>query len=129
VFYAIFIYLDLEGKTDVISHWDNPIPYNTPMKRMALFRFQQIKRFWHISDPFLELPSDQWYHKLSPATEHFRTASKELIITSSTVSFNEMMVAFRGRIKHKKKALNKPISEGYQLEALCDHEYLVDFAY
>jgi hypothetical protein len=51
------------------------------------------------------------------------------MILAQNLSFDKIMVGFRGRSCHTKKAPNKPIAEGYQLEALCDNGFLIDFAF
>jgi hypothetical protein len=96
---------------------------------MSLFRYNQIKRFWHISDPRIVLDTNNWFMKLFPMFTLFRAACKAYLIPSQNVSYDEMMVAFRGRVMHTKKAPYKPIDEGFQLWGLCDSGYLVDFAF
>ena len=80
---------------------------------MRLKRFKQIKRFWHINDPYTELAPDKQYKKISLASKHLQVVLQDLLTPYLTLSFDKMIVAFRGRTRHKKKALNKPILEGY----------------
>ena len=67
--------------------------------------------------------------KLSPMFEGFRMAAKKHLIPSQNLSYDEMMVAFRGRTMHTKKAPNKPIDEGFELLGLCDLGYIIDFSF
>ena len=68
VFIAIAIYIGLERNASVKDYWIRPIRHK-PMWRMTLYRYEQIKRFFYVSNP-LNNPTSivdkkrWWYTKL-----------------------------------------------------------------
>jgi hypothetical protein len=58
-----------------------------------------------------------------------RWASHQYLIPAQNLSYDEQMMAFRGKSIHKVKAQHKPIKEGYQMWALCDAGYVIDFLF
>jgi hypothetical protein len=70
VFIAIAIYIGLERNASIKDYWNKPIRHE-PMRRMTLFRYEQIKRFFHVSNPSNDPTSTAdkkrwWYTKLEP---------------------------------------------------------------
>jgi hypothetical protein len=52
IFIALLIYIGIVGTLNIGSFWDesgNTI--HKPMESITLFRFQQIKRYFHVSPP------------------------------------------------------------------------------
>nr|AHE80947.1 putative transposase [Tuber indicum] len=88
-----------------------------PMCRMRYIRFQQLKRYLHISEPS-ESPIP---------TQKFEKPQKECFLPSTNVAVDEMMIRFLGRSAHTIKMPNKPISLGYKVLALCDAGYTYDW--
>jgi hypothetical protein len=54
IFIVIVIYIGLERKTNVKDYWRTPIRHD-PMRRMSLKRYEQIKRFFYVSNPYIDL--------------------------------------------------------------------------
>jgi len=132
VFIALLIYIGIAGTAHIESYWtkdSNAI--HKPMAFMTYFRFQQIKRYFHISSPptSSRQPISQWHMKLEPLASLLRTKFQAFVVLSQNVSFDEMMIPFSGRSKHTLKMKNKPIKEGFKVWALCDHGYLWDFLF
>jgi hypothetical protein len=70
VFIIIVIYIGLERNASVKDYWIRPIRHE-PMRRMTLYRYEQIKRFFHVlnpsNDPTLIVDKKRWwYTKLKP---------------------------------------------------------------
>jgi hypothetical protein len=70
VFIVIIIYIGLERNASVKDYWIRPIRHK-PMRRMTLYRYKQIKRFFHVlnllNDPTLIVDKKHWwYTKLEP---------------------------------------------------------------
>jgi hypothetical protein len=131
IFIALLIYIGIVGTSNIVSYWDkSKTTIYKPMEFMPLFRFQQIKRYFHVSPPPpLCLPMARWYSKLEPLASLLCTKFKAYVILGQNVSFDEMMVPFAGRSKHTLKMKNKPIKEGFKIWALCDRGYLWDFLF
>ena len=98
---------------------------------MTFFRFEQIKRYFHVSPPPTptSLSTARWHTKLEPLSNILRTKFQEYVVLGQNVSFDEMMVPFSRRSRHTLKMKNKPVSEGFKIWALCNHGYLQDFLF
>jgi len=98
------------------------------MDWMGYVRFQQIKRYLHISEPQdTPISPKTWWKKLEPLNCNIRTRAKECFLPSANVLVDEMMIGFLGRSAHTIKMPNKPIRLGYKILALCDAGYTYDW--
>jgi hypothetical protein len=89
------------------------------------FRFQQIKRYFHVSAlPTSYLSTARWHTKLEPLASLLCTKFQVYVVLGQNVSFDEIMVPFARRSKHTLKMKNKSIKKGFKIWALCDHRYL-----
>ena len=105
------------------------------MKYMSLNRFQQVKRYFHIAalvamycsttrctiskkkTPIAALPKEReeeplWWMKVEPLASSVHSKCQQLMVPSTQVAIDEMMVLFCGRSHHTVKMPNKPISQG-----------------
>ena len=117
IFIALLIYIGIIGTSNIKSFWDKgSITSHKPMKFMTFYRFEQIKRYFHVSPPpSTRIPSSQWHLKLEPLASMLRTKFQTYVILGQNVSFDEMMVPFSSRSMHTLKMPNKPIKEGFKL--------------
>ena len=131
IFIALLIYIGIVSTSNISSYWDKDgLTIHKPMESMTLFRFQQIKRYFHVSaPPTSHLPTARWYTKLEPLASLLRTKFQAYVILGQNVSFDEIMVPFAGRSKHTLKMKNKLVKEGFKIWALYDHGYLWDFLF
>jgi hypothetical protein len=126
IFIALLIYIGIVSASNIGSYWDKDgLTIHRPMESMTFFRFQQIKRYFHVSPPI----TTQWHMKLEPLASLLRTKFQAYVVLGQNVSFDEMMVPFAGRSKHTLKMKNKPVKEGFKIWALCDRGYLWDFLF
>ena len=127
IFLAILIYMGLYPSNGIEELWnqDPTGPIHQIAKEMTLIRFQQIKRYLHISKS--QDNNSLYYSKVEPLLSHIRQTSKKLYIPSMNVSVDEMMVRFSGRSIHTIRIRGKPTPEGYKILALCDHGYTYTF--
>jgi hypothetical protein len=124
IFIALLIYIGIDRNPHIESYWSNSLTIHKPMEHITFYRFEQIKRYFHVSPPSQPSQSkSQWYMKLSPLFEVLRYQFQTYVILGQNVSFDEMMVPFTGRSQHILKMKNKPISEGFKIWALYDHGY------
>jgi hypothetical protein len=130
IFIALLIYIGIIGASNIESFWDKDgLTIHKPMEFITFYRFEQIKRYFHISPPLTAwIPLSQWHLKLEPLAGMLCTKFQTYVILGQNVSFDEMMVPFSGRSMHILKMPNKPI-EGFKLWALCDRGYLWDFLF
>ena len=101
--------------------------YWIPKNCMSHTRFQQIKRYFHVADPRIELTAKLWYYKLEPLASQLQERFRQFFIPSTKVAIDEMMIWFCGRSAHTVKMKNKPIKQGYKVFALCSRGYTYAF--
>jgi Transposase IS4 len=132
VWFALVIYMGVHKIYAIEDLWnsDEKKAIHSIKQFMTLMRFQQIKRFLHIS-PVNEPnePHVSWYSKVEPLASHIRETSKRLYIPCSQVSVDEMIARFSGRSAHTVRMKNKPTPEGYKILSLCDAGYTYTFMF
>jgi len=116
-------------------------PIHLPRRYITLLRWEQIKRYLHISDPreqdslhqlpksVQQLHKKEWWYKLEPLASTFHKASQQYYTPSSNVAIDELMVKCSGRSSHTVKMPKKPIKQGYKIFALADHDYIWTFSW
>jgi hypothetical protein len=126
IFIALLIFIGIKNNSNIESYWNDTLSSYKPMKYISFYRFEQIKRYLHVS-PVLDLPSripaSQWYLKLAPLFGILRTQFKAHVVIGQNVSFDEMMIPFTRCSRHTLKMKNKPVSEGFKIWALCCRGY------
>jgi len=104
-----------------------------PKHLISLFmgqkRWEQLKRFFHVSPPPPKGVKYQVFEKIEPLTTPLGEAFRKYIIPRSMVSFNEMMVRFTGRSTAIIKLPSKPIPEGFKILSLCQYGYCYSFIF
>jgi hypothetical protein len=126
IFIALLIYMSIVDTSNTISYWDKDgLTIHKPIEYITLFRFQQIKQYFHVS----ALHTTYWHTKLEPLASLLRTKFQKYVVLGQNVSFDEMMVPFAGRSKHILKMKNKPVNKGFKIWALCDHGYIYLFLF
>jgi hypothetical protein len=84
VFIALLIYIGITSTSNIESFWatdDNTI--YKPIKFMTFYRFEQIKRYFHISPPLTtsnQLPLSHWHLKLEPLASMLRTTFQTYVV-------------------------------------------------
>lgn len=96
-------------------------------KHMGVVRFEQLKRYFHVSDP--NTPTVEWWHKLEPLSSSLQDSFLRYYIPSSKVVIDEMMVPFCRRSSHTVKAPHKPAKKGYKIFARSQFGYTSDWLY
>jgi hypothetical protein len=98
IFLALCLYCGLfKGNIPIEWLWDKDPhkPTHHITQHMSLFRFQQIKRFLHISVHGFD--RQNYYVKVEPLLSHVKETSKSLYHPSSNLSVDEMIIRFSGR--------------------------------
>ena len=129
IWFALVIYMGVHKIYAIEDLWnsDEKKAVHSIKQFMSLFRFQQIKRFLHISSAIE--PHLYWYSKVEPLASHIRETSKKLYVPCSQVSVDEMIARFSGRSAHTIRMKNKPTPEGYKILSLCDAGYTYTFMF
>jgi len=107
VFIRVIIYIGVHYEPSIEMYWNsdfNKGPLHTITSYITIVRFQQIKRYCHISNPIVDeeagrhLPSNkQWWYKLEPLASTIQASAQRYYSPSSTVSIDELMVRCFGR--------------------------------
>lgn len=84
---------------------------------MSLRRFEQIKRFLHLSS--LD-PSTDCLAKFRPWTDELVSNCKSVYYPGREISIDEMVIPFQGRCRFKSRIKYKRAGDGFLVYALCD---------
>ena len=93
---------------------------------MTLKRFQQLKRYIHVSDNVSDNSKEYFFNKLEPLFSQFVKISQRLWVPGTNIIADERIVMCYGLSSETVRMKHKPISSGYKIWALCDKEYLFD---
>jgi len=107
VFIGAIIYIGVHEEPQVSMYWNtdfNKGPLHSITNHLSLRRFEQIKRYCHISCPESDqqagyhLPSNKiWWYKLEPLASSLQASFQRYYSPSSKVSIDELMVRCFGR--------------------------------
>jgi len=107
VFLGAIIYMGVHEEPQIEMYWNtdfNRGPLHTISNHISLCRFQQIKRYCHISclksdeNNGYHLPSNKiWWYKLEPLASALQASFQRYYSPSSEVSIDELMVRCFGR--------------------------------
>jgi hypothetical protein len=76
-----------------------------------------------------DIKGADWHKKLSPLDTHLQERSQAAAIPGSRLSYNEIMIGWRGRSKHVTVVKNKPQPNGLKVWAIREKGYLYDWLY
>lgn len=107
VFIGAIIYMGVHKEPEVSVYWNTDLntgPIHSISTHISLRRFQQIKRYCHISSEQsdktkgLHLPDNKiWWYKLEPLASSLQRSFQYYYSPSSEVSIEELMVRCFGR--------------------------------
>ncbi len=92
IWIALVIYQGLFKLPSLNQYWNEDLkfPIHHISKQMSLKRFEQIKRYLHISPSMATI--NNYFEKLEPLLSKIRDVSKQLYTPNSNVSVDKMMV-------------------------------------
>ncbi|PMD52736.1 uncharacterized protein K444DRAFT_704011 [Hyaloscypha bicolor E] len=107
VFLGAIIYMGVHDEPQIEIYWNsdfNKGPLHSITSHISLCRFEQIKRYCHISCPINDeqngyyLPNNKlWWYKLEPLASSIQASCQVYYSPSSEVSIDELMVRCFGR--------------------------------
>ena len=132
---GILVYMGLVRLPAVADFWrgehDTLWPHHDFCQYMGQTRFEEIKRYFHISAPDAPKTSPEghrlWHGKVDPLLDTLRTSSQQYRIPQSNVTVDEAMMRFLGRSVDICKMPGKPIEVGYKFHCLADRGYVWNF--
>lgn len=93
-------------------------------------QFSNIKRFFHLSSSTdSHLPMSRYYEKMEPVASMLKAKFQAMVIPTTTVSIDEIIVRFTSRSKHTIMIKKKPCPVRYNILALCEASYCYGFIF
>ena len=100
VFIGAMIYMGVHYEPQIEDYWNTNInrgPLHTIPSHISLCRFEQIKRYLHISNSEEDIrqrreSTDQWWYKLEPLASDLRRSFRRFYTLGSKVSIDKVMV-------------------------------------
>ena len=130
VFIGLQILMGVYRYPGIVNYWSGGQGVKRPeFEKMSCNRYQQIKRYFHLSPPDETYQRADWWRKMEPLASHLRSLFHKLYLPGSNMAFDEMMVLFKGRSLHTIKMPSKPIDQGYKIYALCEKGYTYSFLF
>ena len=118
IYLAILIHIGLESSPSkpVSSYWSLK---SVDIKQyISLERYQQIERYFHISEPQKNAPNVTQFDRIQPLSRYLSIVAKQLVTAPTHVTIDESMQRETGRVKDKVRVPSKPIPEGFKLQVL-----------
>jgi hypothetical protein len=107
VFIGAIIYMGIHEEPNLAMYWNtdmNKGPLHSLLRHISLRRYEQIKRYCHISCSESDqragyyMPSNKtWWYKLEPLASALQASSQKYYSPSSEVSIDELIVRCFGR--------------------------------
>lgn len=105
-------------------------PIHTVQLYISETRFEQLKRYLHISDSQEKISiKKEWWYRVEPLASIFHKAARKYYTPGSELSVDELMIQCFGRSLHTVKMPKKPIKQGYKVFALAEHGYIWTFSW
>ena len=133
VFIGILLFMGLIRLRDTENYWDlHSDLHGDPeiSQHMSLKRWQQIKRFFKLSNSRIE-PNFliHWICKLEPISTLFQQHCQRYIRPVRDVAVDEQLILFKGRSRHTMTISFKAAGKGFKIYCLCVNNYLFAFMY
>jgi hypothetical protein len=142
VWFGIAFLMGVTVEPWVKDYWrpnDGINSYHPFTEFMSLLRYEQIKRFIHITDPHradqdteedcdFENPQPHtWTCKVDWLLQHLQSCSQGFRTIGTHASIDEAMIQNTRRSAHKYFMRHKPIPEGYKFFVLAEGGYVYNF--
>ncbi|CAG8698627.1 4989_t:CDS:2 [Cetraspora pellucida] len=107
------------NQADEGQNWTN-LTLNEFKIWLAFVIYMEVFKFLAITD---------YWKKDKPLASHIKNILKQLYLSASNLSLDEMNARFSGRSAHMFRIKNKPTPEGYKILSLCDSGYTYTFMF
>ena len=130
VYVAVLIFLGAARNRNIYSNWISPVR-NSPCIKLKWRRYQQFAKFFKVSDLEVDqqIEPQDWHCKLSPLDTDLQETFQGVVIPGSQISYDEMMIPFRGNSIHLTKVPGKPDPNGFKLWTVGEKGYVYDWLY
>jgi hypothetical protein len=127
---GIVLYMGVHRSPAIPDYWrhDGLSPTHPITNYMSQTRFEQVKRYFHVSDldevTVTAKGRRLWHCKVDPLLDQLRKSSQAYRLPSSNVSVDEAMIRCTGRSQDTYKMPSKPIEHGFRFHCLAEHGYI-----
>ena len=129
IWLGLVVYMSVVRAT-LADYWTRSV--ELPTHAIAVFmsrtRFEQIKRYLHLSPPG-PVSQDRWWTKVEPMASQLKASFRRYLKPRTMVSIDEIIVRFTARSVHTTMMRGKPVPEGYKVFARCDAGYVFAFIF
>ena len=131
VFIDIYLQMGLVRLPQVEDYWikaqDSPI-FHEIFKLMSLYWWQQIWRFFKISDPGTEgKAASRFMNKLKLIWSHFQKACVQNVISGQDISFDKQLLLCKFWSEHIMTIFSKRARQGFKIYVAFSDSYICDF--
>ena len=134
VFLSLILLMSLDHSSIIESYWHTNLIksfYATIQKIMSINRFQQIKRYFKMTNSvdesnFYDL---DWWKKLMSLITDIQKISQRYYVPETHVSIDEQLILFKERSRHTLKMIAKVVDEDFKIYSLCEVNYLLTFLF
>ena len=127
------VYIGVHNSPAVRDYWrhDGLNPARPISEHMGQARFEEIKRYFHVSPP--DQPKERplgrrlWYSKVVAIFDQPRESLQRYRVPPSYITVGECVMQATGRSPDTYKMPRKPIEQGFKFHCLADYGYIWDF--
>lgn len=119
-FLALFMSMGLCVKPSIEDYWAVEALVATPSfgRIMALKRFQEIMRYFHVADSSEDTPDK--LHRIRPLLNAYTTRSRDTYVCDRELTIDEGSIAWRGNISYRTYNPSKPHKYHIRVYKLCE---------
>jgi hypothetical protein len=123
IWIGLLIYMSVFNQSRTEEYWyqKSDWPRHPITRYMGLNRFEQIKRYFHVS--LFTGARETTVERLEPVESLLKEAFQKVVTPATSVAVDEMIIRFTGRSKETIMMRGKPVPEGFYVLALCDGGY------
>ena len=123
IWIGLLIYMSVFNQSRTEEYWyqRSAWPRHPITRYMGFTRFEQIKRFFHVS--LFTGVRETILERLEPLASLLQEAFQKVVTPATAVAIDEMIIRFTGRAKETIMMRGKPVPEGFYVLALCDGGY------
>ena len=130
VYIITCIYMRLHFENRVKNYWNNDNSMKSlhilVIQHIALVRWQQIDRFFHI---FEHSEEKNVYQKINHLSEHLRQSFKIYWIAKTHLTVDETIQRFMNRASETVNIFSKSVFENFKIWILINAEYVMNWMY
>ena len=126
IWLGIVVHMGVHNSPAVRDYWrqDGLNPAHPISVHMGQTRFEEIKRYFHLSPPDRpkETPLGRrlWHSKVDEVLDQLRESSQRNRVPSSHIAVDECMMRATGRSPDTYKMPSKPVERGFKFHCLAD---------